>query len=254
MVASMSALRAALALSVLVATACGRSESGCDAPRAVTPLDRSAAGTITGTVTFDGAPPPMKIITFGGDPQCAARHPGPVAAGDVLVHDGRVEDAFVYVKDGLGERTFAVPDKPVTIDQAGCLYTPHVAGVQACQPVQFVNSDPVLHNVHGTPSQSPPWNFGMSVQGSQRTVRVPRPEVMIDIRCDVHPWMRAYLGVLDHPYFAVTGADGRFTLADLPAGDYVVASWHERFGTREARVTVGARETKDVSFAYAAHP
>ncbi|HYR96012.1 MAG TPA: carboxypeptidase regulatory-like domain-containing protein [Candidatus Binatus sp.] len=250
----MRALRIAVVLLLPIAAACGRSQSGCETPRTATPLDRAVAGRITGSVRFDGTPPPMKPITFGGDPQCAANHAGPVLSGDAIVHDGRVENAFVYVKDGLGDRVFAAPDTPVTIDQAGCLYTPHVAGTQTCQPVQFVNSDPVLHNVHGTPSHSPPWNFGMAVRGSQRSVRVPSPEVMIDVRCDVHPWMRAYLGVLDHPYFAVTGADGQFTLADVPPGEYVVASWHERFGTREARVTVGAREAKDVSFTYAAQP
>jgi plastocyanin len=250
----MRALRIAVLLCLPVAVACGGSESACDKPRAATPLDHDVVGRITGTVTYEGAPPPMKTITLAGEPQCAAGHPGPVPAGDALVHDGRVENAVVYVKDGLGERTFAVPDTPVVIDQAGCLYAPRVAGARACQPVQFVNSDGVLHNVHGTPKNSPPWNFGMAVRGSQRAIRVPNPEVAIEIRCDVHPWMRAYLGVLDHPYFAVTGADGRFMLADLPPGDYAVESWHERFGTREARVTVGPRETKDVSLTYAAAP
>jgi len=247
------ALRVALVLSLSL-VACGGGESVCDKPRAATPLDRAVAGRISGTVTLAGTPPPMKTLAFGGDPQCAAAHPDPVPAGDALVHDGRVQNAFVWVKEGLGDRTFAVPDRTVTIDQAGCLYAPHVVGVQTCQPLQFVNSDPVLHNVHGTPPHSPAWNFGMPVRGSQRTVRVPRPDVMIEVRCDVHPWMRAYVGVVDHPYFAVTGADGRFTLADLPPGDYVVASWHERFGTREARVTIGPREVKDVSFSYAGSP
>jgi hypothetical protein len=248
----MRVLGIGLVLCLPLVAACGRSESGCDTPRAPTPIDLSVAGRVTGTVTYQGPPPSMKIINFGGDPQCAASHPGSVTAGDALVHDGSVENAFVYVKEGLAGRTFAVPERPVTIDQAGCLYAPHVVGAQVCQPVQFVNSDGVLHNVHGTPTQSPPWNFGMPVRGSQRAVRVPHAEVMVEIRCDVHPWMRAWLGVVDHPYFATTGADGRFTLADLPPGDYVVASWHERFGTRETRVTIGPRETKDVAFTYAA--
>jgi len=192
----------------------------------------------------------MKPVALGGDPQCATQHQGPVLAGDALVHDGKVENAFVYVKDGLGARTFALPETPVTIDQMGCLYKPHVAGAQTCQPIEFVNGDPTLHNVHGTPGRSAPWNFGMALQGSKRRIRVENPEVMIPITCDVHPWMRAYVGVLPHPYFAVTGADGRFTLPGVPAGEYVLASWHERFGTREARVTLGAGDTKDVAFAY----
>src|SRR5881392_4028989 len=133
MVAPMPRARLALALCLLAA--CGRDESACTASRTATPLDPATAGTITGTVTFAGTPPAMKPVALGGDPQCAAQHQGPVLTDDVLVHDGRVENAFVYVKDGLGARTFAVPDTQVTIDQVGCVYKPHVAGVQACQPI-----------------------------------------------------------------------------------------------------------------------
>ena len=126
-------------------------------------------------------------------------------AGDVLVKDGRVENAFVYVKDGLGDRVFAAPAEPVTIDQRGCLYHPRVTGAVTCQEIVFLNSDPLLHNVHGTPHDSRAWNFSMGVQGSRRSIRVDKPEVAVEVRCDVHPWMRAYIGVVDHPYFAVTG-------------------------------------------------
>ena len=243
--------RALLALALCLLAACGRDESACNASHSVTPLDPAATGTITGTVTFAGPPPAMKPVALGGDPQCAIQHQGPVLAGDALVHDGKVQNAFVYVKDGLGTRTFAVPETPVTVDQVGCLYQPHVAGAQTCQPIEFVNGDPTLHNVHGMPGRSAPWNFGMALQGSKRRIRIENPEVMIPVTCDVHPWMRGYLGVLPHPYFAVTGADGRFTLRGVPAGEYVLAAWHERFGTREAPLTLGAGETKDVAFAYA---
>jgi len=234
----------------LVAACGGRDESSCAAPRTPTPLDRTTTGTIAGTVTYQGTPPPMTPLALGGDPQCAAQHPAPVLSGDAIVHDGKLENVFVWLKEGLGDRVFAVPDRAVTIDQAGCLYTPRIAGAQTCQPIEFVNSDAQLHNVHGTPHQSPPWNFGMAVRGARRTLRIDAPEVMIPVTCDVHPWMRAYVGVLPHPYFAVTGADGRFTLADVPPGDYVVAAWHERFGTREARVSVATKATADVPFVY----
>jgi len=248
----MIAGRAPLVLALVVLAACGRDEGGCATPRAATPLDHATAGTITGTVTFEGSPPSMQPLPLGGEPACAAQHAGPVLAGDALVHEGRVENVLVYIKDGLGDRVFPVPDDAVIIDQVGCLYRPHVTAAQACQPIEFRNSDAVLHNVHGTPEHSSAWNFSMARAGTQRAVRVAKPEVMIEVRCDVHPWMRAYLGVLDHPYFAVTGPEGRFRLPDVPPGDYVVASWHERFGVREARVTVGPRETKDVALAYAA--
>jgi plastocyanin len=237
-------------LLVALAGCGGGGGSECDAPRTPTPLDRASTGTITGTVTLVGTPPAMASLRMTAE--CAAQHEGPVAAGDVLVHDGRVENAYVYVKDGLGERVFAVPAEPVVIDQVGCVYRPHVAAAQTCQPITFKNSDTFLHNVHGTPTVSSQWNFSMGVQGSTRTVRIPKPEVPVEVRCDVHPWMRAYVAVSAHPYFAVTGADGRFVLRDVPAGNYLVASWHERFGTRETRLTLGAHDSKDVAFAYAA--
>ena len=253
MVAPVRAMRRVPAFVLLVLAACGGGDRSV-ASRAVTPLDPAATGTITGTVGFDGPVPAMAMLPLGGEPICSAQHQGPVLAGDALVHDGRVENAFVYIKEGLGTRVFTVPGAAITIDQKGCLYRPRVAGAQLGQPITFVNSDALLHNVHGSPAASSPWNFGMGVQGSRRTITVEKPEVMIQLRCDVHPWMRAYLGVVDHPYFAVTGPDGRFTFPNVPAGTYTLATWHERFGAQEAKTTVTAKETQDVSFHYAPTP
>jgi len=245
-------MRTLLVTCVLLA-ACGGSGGGrCAEPRTPTPLDRSTAGSVSGAVRFEGVVPPMATLQLGAEPACGSQHAGPVPAGDILVHDGKVENAFVYLKEGLGARVFAIPTDPVTIDQQGCLYRPHVVGVRACQPIAFLNSDTVLHNVHGTPAASSQWNFSMGVQHSRRTVTIETPEIMVQVRCDVHPWMRALVGVVDHPYFAVTGPDGQFHLPDVPPGDYVIGCWHERFGTREAKVTVGAGQEARVVFTYAA--
>jgi hypothetical protein len=234
-----------LALACLVLlVACGGGEPPPAKP--VTPLDRTTTGTIAGVVTYAGTPPAMTTLRL----DAACGQSGPVLSGDALVADGKVENAFVWVKQGLEGRVFETPTTPVTIDQKGCLYRPRVAGARTGQPIVYLNSDALLHNVHSAPEKARAWNFAMAQAGTERTVRVDQPEVMIHVRCDIHPWMHSYLGVLEHPYFAVTGPDGRFTLRDVPPGDYVVASWHERFGTRETRVTLAPRGSEEVAFAY----
>jgi plastocyanin len=172
-----------------------------------------------------------------------------VTAGDVLVKDQRLQNAFVWIREGLGDRVFLLPTTPVEIDQKGCLFAPRVAAAETCQEIVFLNSDPVLHNVHGFPKSSGAWNFSLSQAGSRRSVRVAAPET-IRVGCDVHAWMQAWVHVVNHPYFAVTGADGAFTLKDVPPGEYVVTSWHERFGTRDQKVKVGPKEEQAIAFAY----
>src|SRR5262249_41367022 len=140
---------------------------------------------------------------------------------------------------------------PVTIDQKGCIFLPRIAGAQVDQPVRFLNSDPLAHNVHGFTKNARPWNVSLSVKGAARTIRVDKPEAMIEIKCDINAWMRAYLGVFDHPYFAVSDRDGAFTLNNLPPGEYTIEAWHERFGTRSQKVSLGAKETKEIEFTFA---
>ncbi len=233
-------------------SACGGSDDrSATTNRAATPLDPATTGTITGTVRFDGTPPTMNTLPLAAWPACSTGTTGPVYAGDALVKNGLVQNAFVYIEDGLGDRVFAVPEQKVRIDQLGCQYVPRVTGAQVGQPIDFLNSDATLHNVHGSPTANSGWNFMLPVKGAERVVRVDKPEVMIAVRCDLHPWMRGYLGVLPHPYFAVTGPDGRFTLAGVPPGTYTVAVWHERFGTRDASVSLPAQGTQDVTLTFA---
>lgn len=195
-------------------------------------------------------PAPRPVEQLASDPTCAAAHPDGLAVGSVRGEAGMLADALVYVARGLEDRVFAVPQAAVVVDQRGCLFTPPVVGVRAGQPLEFVNSDDTLHNVHGAPTASAAWNFGLGVQGARRSIVIDRAEVPVPVRCDVHPWMRADVGVFAHPYFAVTGADGAFVFPQVPAGHYVVGTWHPLLGRREQPVDLapGGTAVADVRF------
>jgi plastocyanin len=228
-----------VAAATLAVAGCARERA--EPPRSArtpTPLDPGASGTITGHVRFTGEPPPPRRVPVVSDPTCAAAHPDGLDVTDVRTLDGMLADAFVYVAHGLEDRVFAVPETAVVVDQRGCLYVPRVAGAQVGQRIEFVNSDDTLHNVHGAPTLSKPWNFGLAFPGARRAVVIEHAEVPVAVECDVHPWMRAALGVVDHPYFAVTDLDGAFTLAHVPAGRYVVAAWHPRLAPAEHTIDV----------------
>jgi plastocyanin len=221
-------------------------------PRQPTPLDLSTTGTISGLVRFEGPVPEQSVLRLGGWSECASQHSGRVYAGDILVHDGKLQNAVVYAKEGLGSRVFAVPTEPVVSDQKGCIFLPRIMGAQVDQPLRFVNSDPLAHNVHGLSKHSRAWNFSLGVKGASRTITVGSPEAMIEIKCDIHPWMKAYLGVFDHPYFALSTAEGSFTLNNLPPGEYTIETWHERLGTRSQQVSLGEKENKTIEFVFTA--
>lgn len=207
------------------------------------------SGTITGTVSYKGAAPKVRPVRM--DAECGAFHSDPVMnESDVVNENGTSKWVFVYVKEGLGDMKFDPPGTPVVFDQVGCKYTPHVFGVQAGQPIQILNSDPMLHNIHALPKTNRPFNFGMPKKGDERTQSFKKAEVMVKIKCDVHPWMGAYAGVVDHPYYAVTGDDGSFTIKNLPAGEYVLEAWHETHGTKTMTVKVenNGSATADFSF------
>lgn len=250
------ALTTAAALSFAAAVllvACSDSGSGPPAPPTnVTPVDLSTAGTIAVQVDFSGPAPAPQVINMSGVPGCAALHREPVYDQRLTVANGRLVNAVVYIKSGLGERAFAPPNTPVVIDQQGCLYTPSVAAVMVGQPLQFRNSDSEAHNVHGRPDVVAGWNFTMTTQGATRDVFFDKAEIGIPVGCDIHPWMRAFVSVFANPYFGVTPADGVVTLQPVPPGDYVIAVWHATLGTLEEPVTLPARGAAAVQFTYAA--
>jgi plastocyanin len=224
--------------------------SGSAAPAAV--IDPATAGNVGGKVTFEGTPPTPQPIKLSSDPYCESANSGLTTEAEIVGPGGAVQNVFVYVKDGLGDRTFAAPSEPVTLDQKGCHYTPHVFGIQVGQPLQIINSDNTLHNVHGLAKANREFNTGQPIQGMKTTHTFSTKEVMVPFKCDVHSWMNAWVGVLDHPYYSVTGSDGTFSLKGLPAGTYTIEAWHEKLGTQTQMVTIGAKETKDVAFTFKA--
>ncbi len=207
---------------------------------------------VRGTVQFSGTPPPPGRIRLDGDKQCVELNKSNQReVSDVITGDGNtLRNVFVYVKDGLDGRMYAPPTTPVVLDQQRCEYVPHVLGIQVGQPLEIRNSDPLMHNIRADAQINRGFNQGQPVPMSTTKTFATR-EVMVPIKCDVHAWMRAHIGVVDHPFFAVTGADGTFALESLPAGTFTIEAWHETLGTQTMQITVGAGESKDATFTFA---
>jgi len=215
-------------------------------------VDTANAGSIKGVVTLDGAAQKNEAIKMNADPVCVRENKSPQFQETYLVgSDGKsLANVFVYVKDGLGNYVFDTPTESAKIDQKECRYHPHVFGMRVGQPLEIINSDPTLHNIHAMPKANSEFNNGQPIQGMKMTHTFDKPEVMVPFKCDVHGWMNAYVGVLNHPYFAVTKDDGKFELANLPAGTYTIEAWHEKLGPMTQSVTIAAKESKDVTFSF----
>ena len=216
-------------------------------------------GTVTGTIAYNGAAPAPKKIDSSADPVCAQRNPN-LATEDTVVKDGKLANVFVYIKDGtladgtkIADYTFATPSDAVTLDQEGCHYKPHVLGVQANQKLRITNSDPTQHNIHPTPKYNPEWNQTQPNGAAPIEKTFARPEVLIPVKCNQHPWMKAYVGVLKHSYYGVSGEDGTFTLK-APPGNYTIAAWHEKGGPngteKTMQVTVPANGSVKADFTF----
>lgn len=246
----------ALVAGVLLLASCGGG-SGSDAKKAESPtpapaaesVDPAEAATITGKVTFTGEKPVSRPISMDAVPACASQHNGPIAPEDTVINANKtLKNVFVYVKSGLPARQWAAPKTPVAIDQKGCIYTPRVVGVQVGQDLEIANNDPLMHNVHPLPKNNKEWNTSQAPKGEKIVKQFDKEEVMVRFKCNVHPWMVAWVGVVAHPFFAVTGDDGSFSLKGLPPGDYTLEAWHEKLGTQEIKVTVAAKESKPADF------
>jgi len=215
-----------------------------------------AASTITGTITFDGKPPTLRPIAMDAEPQCVKKHSGPVPAEMLVLGSGQtMGNVMVWVSKGLpAGKTYPVPKTPVTIDQNGCQYKPHVMGVMAGQTYRILNSDGLLHNIHTLPKVNASYNKGMPPTYKEAETTFAKPEPVFPVKCDVHPWMQAYVAVFPHPFFSVTGTDGKYTISGLDPGTYEITAWHERLGMKTATVTVAATgsKTQDFKFAVAA--
>ena len=215
---------------------------------AATPIDPATVATVNGTVKFDGAAPKPAKIDMSQDPGCK----GTNEAESVVVSGGDLANVFVYVKDGLGNRTFELPKDPVVLDQKGCQYHPHVLGVMAGQTVQIKNDDPTTHNIHPTPKDNREWNESQPPSSPALEKNFAREEIMLPVKCNQHPWMKMYVNVVKSPFFAVTDKSGKYEIKGLPPGDYTLAFVHEKLGEQDQKVTVAAKETKTVDTSFKA--
>jgi plastocyanin len=248
---------AVLACSVLVSllAGCSKKEAPAEEPTpgaastpapAATPIDPATAASITGTVKFDGPAPKLAKIDMSQDPNCK----GSNTAETIMTSGGNLANVFVYVKEGLGNRTFAVPTEPVVLDQSGCRYHPHVLGAMAGQTVKIVNSDPTTHNIHPTPKDNREWNESQAPQAAALEKTFAREEILLPVQCNQHPWMKMFIGVMKNPYFAVTGPDGKFEIKGLPPGEYTIAFVQEKLGEQTQKVTLGAKDSKTVDITF----
>jgi hypothetical protein len=212
------------------------------------------AANLKGRVKFDGVVPKPHPINMAADPSCAKLHSAPVLTQDIVADDqGGLQNAIVFVSDGLGDRVYEPPTQPAVLEQKGCMYQPHVTAMRANQPFEVVNDDPTGHNIHPMPLNNREWNKA-EPPGSKMDESFGREEVAIPVRCNIHPWMHTYVAVFKHPFFAITGKDGTFDLSNLPPGTYTIEAWQEKLGTVTQKITLGSNETKEIELVFKPRP
>jgi len=250
----------AIAVCTLSLMACGGNKDGAQSSeQAATPnatVDLANGATITGTITADGAAPAPQKYPTAGDAHCKSVHPDGVLDGRWIINNGKVANAFIYIKDGLGNKVYAPPADVITVDQKGCIYYPRVFGAVIGQKVKFVNSDQTLHNVHSHAEVNAMFNYPQQSGSEPRVVSFDKQEIMVPIMCDVHGWMKSYAGVLPHPFFAVSDSNGQYAIKGIPPGEYTIECWHEPSDTKSEKkpvvttqkITVAAKESKTLDF------
>ncbi len=226
--------------------------TGKSAPLGVTL--QGGGGTVTGSVKFVGRAPSNPELDMSEEPQCAAKYKTTPRDPIVVVNpNGTLANVFVYVKEGLpADAKYPVPTSSVVIDQSGCEYSPRVFGIMVSQPLEIRNSDPLMHNIKTLAKNNRPFNVSQPTAGMKLNRTFTAPEVMLRFECNVHGWMRAYAGVLPHPFFATTGMNGSFSIGGLPPGTYTIEAWHEKYGTQMVTVTVKDNETTSADLTYTA--
>jgi plastocyanin len=213
-------------------------------------VSKSDEGTVSGVVKFEGTPKERKKIDMSQDTACAIAE-GDKLADDTLVDNGKLENVFVYVTGGPTEKfEFPIPSDPAVLDQQGCRYTPRVMGLQAGQTLKVLNSDKTTHNVHPSPKKNAEWNQVQTQNGAPIEKRFSKPEALIPVKCNQHPWMLAHVGVLSHPFYSVSAKDGTFSIKNLPPGEYTLVAYHETLGEKKVKLTVAAKEAKTQDFSF----
>lgn len=206
--------------------------------------------SVVGTISLKGTPGKVRILDMTADPTCQQQNRKPTPEY-VIANQGRLKNAFIYVKgDTLNAYRFEMPDSDVIMNQRACYFEPHVFGLRAGQTLRVINGDPTFHNVHPTPKLNPEWNQTQPATAPPLVKTFPRAEVMIPIKCNQHPWMKAYVGVMNHPYFAVSDRSGKFEIRGLPAGTYKLVVWHEVFGEQEIEITLVPGENRNADFTF----
>lgn len=212
---------------------------GAGPAAAATSAGDTGSGAIAGKVSFSGTAPPPQKVKLSADPRCAAIHKDGLKRQPVKVKDGGLADVLVYVKSGIGA-SYSAPAEPFLLDQIGCEYHPSMAVVMVGQPLRIRNSDDTLHNIHPRPTVNKEFNIGQPRKGMEVTRSFEKPELMIPTGCDVHPWMRAYISVLAHPFFAVTNEDGSYEIKALADGEYEAEAVHSQLKSVTGKVSVKA--------------